>query len=248
MSPKAAGLAVQWGFKNVKVYMDGEPGWKKAGYYTESTADYIQKENIVLIDLRDPQTIAKTGFIPKAVNIPMKDLSKAEDKFPTYTKAPIVVYSDKKEDLAQAVKIIKGFGYPNVTVYSGGLQEWAAKGLEVKKGPIPTEIRYVRTYKPFEVSIADFEKALKDGSAIIVDVRTPEEFKKGHFKGAINIPVDDIPQKAHTLPKDKPIYVHCATGVRAEMGYNALKELGFANVKVLIANVEFEGDKYTITE
>ncbi|MCS7199495.1 MAG: rhodanese-like domain-containing protein [Caldimicrobium sp.] len=228
--------------------MDGEPGWKRAGYYTESTAEYIQRENIVLIDLRDPEVIAKTGYIPKAVNIPMKDLEKAEGKFPSYTKAPIVVYSDKKEDLEKAVKIIKKFGYPNVTVYSGGLKDWIAKGLEVKKGPIPTEITYVRTYRPFEVSPADFERALKDRHAIILDVRTPEEFKKGHFPGAINIPVDDIPKKAHILPKDKPIYVHCVTGVRAEMGYHALRDLGFTNVKVLMANVEFEDGKYSITE
>lgn len=247
-SPKAGSLAIQWGFKDVRVYMDGEPGWKKAGYHTESTADFIQKENIVLIDLREPAKIAKTGYIPKAVNIPFKSLSKSEDKFPSYSKAPIVVYSDKKEEIPEAVKIIKKFGYNNVTGFSGGVEEWTKRGFELKKDKIPTTINYVRTYRPHEVSIADFEKALKDGSAVILDVRTKEEFAKGHFKGAINIPVDEIPKNANKLPKDKPIYVHCATGVRAEMGYNELVNLGFKNAKVLIANVEFEGEKYTITE
>lgn len=248
LSSKAAGLAVKWGFKNVKVYLSGEPGWKKAGNYTESTEDFITKENIVLIDLRDLKSISKTGFIPKAVNIPLKNLQKAENKFPSYKKANIVVYSDKKDDIAKAIKIIRDWGYTNVTAYSGGVKTWLAKGYEVKKGSIPTKINYVRTYKPFEVPVVDFEKALKDGTALIVDVRTPDEFNKGHFKGAINIPVDDMKQKASSLPKDKPIYVHCATGVRAEMGYLELKNLGFNNVRVLIASVECEGDKCSITE
>lgn len=241
-------MAVQWGFKDVRVYMDGEPGWKKAGYYTESTADFIQKENIVLIDLRTQPKIVKTGYIPKAVNITLKSLPKAENKFPSYKKASIVVYSDKKEDIAKAVKIIKDFGYSNVTGFSGGIAEWSKKGLEVKRDKIPTTINYVRTYRPFEVSIADFEKALKEGNVVILDVRTKEEFAKGNFKDAVNIPVDEIPKNADKLPKDKPIYVHCATGVRAEMGYNELVNLGFKNVKVLMANVEFEGGKYKITE
>lgn len=228
--------------------MDGEPGWKRAGYHTESTAEFIQKENIVLIDLREPSKIAKTGYIPKAANIPFKELSKAADKLPSFSRAPIVVYSDKKEDIPKAVETIKKLGYPNVTGFSGGIEEWTKRGLELKKDKIPTTITYVRTYRPFEVSIADFEKALKDGSALILDVRTKEEYSKGHFKGAINIPVDQIVKNADKLPKDKPIYVHCVTGVRAEMGYNELVNLGFKNVKVLMATVEFEGDKYKITE
>lgn len=249
MSPKAASLALKWGFQDVMVYLEGEPGWKKAGHYTESTPQYIMTENIVLIDLREPQEIEKTGYIPRAVNVPFSKLDEYEDKFPSYKKAPIVLYSNNKEKLIQAFKKIKSWGYPNVTLYTGGIIDWVFKGNDLKTGPIPKEIVYKKKYQPHEVTPQEFLKAVETGSAVIVDVRTPSEFQKGHFKGAINISVDDMATKYTILPKDKPIYLHCATGVRAEMGYIALKEkCPTCNAKVLIAEIECEGEKCTISE
>ncbi|MCI0469835.1 MAG: rhodanese [Nitrospirae bacterium] len=246
MSPKSAGLAKKMGYADVRVYLEGEPAWKKAGNYTASTIGFVEKENIVLVDLRSAEKV-KQGYIPRAVNIPASELAKAENKFPAYMKAPIVLYSDKKGDLQAAAKTIKGWGYKETTVFLGGIDAWKAKGLELKTGAASTVISYVKKLKPFEVSIADFEKALKTGSAVIVDVRTPDEFKKGHFKGAVNIPAEDMSKRFAELPKDKPIYFHCSTGVRAEMAYDTLKEKGY-DVKCLLAIAAFEGEKYTISE
>lgn len=250
MSPKAASLALKWGFKDVRVYLLGEPGWKKAGYYTESTPEYILKENIVLIDLRDPKVIDKTGFIPKAVNIPLSELPKAEEKFPTYKKAPIVLYSDNKEDAIKALKIIKAWGYPNVTIYSPGFMGWILRGYDIKTGAsIPTQITYKRTYAPNEVSAEDFLKAVETGKAFIIDVRNPDEYKKGHFKGAINIPVDEIHNKISLIPVDKPVYLYCNTGVRAEMAYVAIKGIcPCPDLKILKAETDCEGMECTINE
>ena len=57
MSPKSAGLAKKWGWKNVRAYVEGMPAWKKAGYYAVSTPDYVRTGNIVLIDLRSPAAV-----------------------------------------------------------------------------------------------------------------------------------------------------------------------------------------------
>lgn len=249
LSPKAASLALKWGFKDVRVYLEGEPGWKKAGYYTESTPQHIMTENIVLIDLREPQVVEKTGYIPRAVNVPFSKLDEYEDKLPSYRKAPIVLYGDNKEKLIQAFKKIKEWGYPNVTVYSGGIIDWVFKGNDLKTGPISREVVYQRKYQPHEVTPQEFLKAVETGSAVIVDVRSPSEYQKGHFKRAINIPADEMGTKYTMLPKDKLIYLHCSTGVRAEMAYITLKEkCPTCNAKVLIAEVECEGEKCTISE
>lgn len=52
----------------------------------------------------------------------------------------------------------------------------------------------------------------------ILDVRTPAEFKAEHIHGSLNIPLYDLLTQMDDLPKDKIIWVHCASGYRASIG------------------------------
>ncbi len=240
MSPKAAGLAVKWGYTNIRVFVHGEPGWKKAGYYTASTPDFLKTGNIILVDLRSQEDV-KAGHIPGAAGIPAGILADARNKFPSYQGAHIVFYSDSTDDLKMAVKTARRWGYRKTTVFAGGVDAWKQKGYSLTKGLAASEINYARRTSPGEISIADFEKVMKSGTAVIVDVRTPTEHAAGHFKGAVNIPVDDIASRCSELSKEKTIYTHCATGVRAEMAFNILKEQGYA-AKFLKAEPVFNKD------
>jgi len=69
LSPKSAAIAVKLGFKDVRMYPEGEPGWKKLEYPTESSVSFVKTGNIVLVDLRSAEK-ARAGYIPRAVNIP----------------------------------------------------------------------------------------------------------------------------------------------------------------------------------
>ncbi|MDQ1334921.1 MAG: Rhodanese [Thermodesulfobacteriota bacterium] len=234
MSPKAAGLAKKWGWNHVRAYNDGMPAWKKGGNYTVSTADYVRTGNIVLIDLRAPAAVA-AGHIPKAVGIPANQLESAKDKFPDSLTAPIVFYSDNVEESIKAVKTARSWRYKNVTLLEfPGAVEWQKKGYDVKTGPAAAEIIYVRKLDPGEISISDFEAALKTQTIPVIDVRAPSEYAAGHFSGAVNISLDDLPAKLDQIPKDKFVVVHCSTGIRGEMAYLLLKEKGY-NVKYLKA-------------
>lgn len=67
--------------------------------------------------------------------------------------------------------------------------------------------------------------------ALVVDVRTPEEFASGHFKGALNIPLAQIPQRLGEFgAKDKPIVVYCRTGNRSGKAKSILEKNGFIDV------------------
>jgi phage shock protein E len=72
-------------------------------------------------------------------------------------------------------------------------------------------------------------------------VRGPSEYAAGHFPGAINISLDELPAKLDDLPSDKFVVVHCRTGVRGEMAYLLLKEKGF-DVKYLKAGCQCKLD------
>ena len=71
---------------------------------------------------------------------------------------------------------------------------------------------------------------IKEG-ALVVDVRTADEFAAGHVNGATNIPVGEIKGRMGELgPKDRTIVVYCRSGVRAGTAKSALTEAGFTNV------------------
>lgn len=75
-------------------------------------------------------------------------------------------------------------------------------------------------------SSAEVEKALAEG-AVIVDVRTKQEYNSGHIKGSRNIPLNTIKQQAGTLMKlNKPIITVCQSGSRSAMAKSILKSSG----------------------
>jgi rhodanese-related sulfurtransferase len=76
---------------------------------------------------------------------------------------------------------------------------------------------------------------------MVIDVRTPEEYAKGHFKNAIHIPTEQMAKRYSELPKDKPLALHCSTGARAEMAYDILSAKG-VKARFLKAKVDFADD------
>ena len=71
-----------------------------------------------------------------------------------------------------------------------------------------------------------------DDSIILVDVRTPEEYREGHIPGAILLPVSDIEAKAESeLPDKSAAYiVYCRSGSRSAAAASQLVEMGYENI------------------
>ena len=82
--------------------------------------------------------------------------------------------------------------------------------------------------KPAEKTAAQPAKA----KGIWIDVRTPEEFKEGHLKAAVNIPVDQIGARIGSVSPDKsaPVNLYCRSGRRSEAALQELKKMGYTNV------------------
>ncbi|WP_288096270.1 rhodanese-like domain-containing protein [Hydrotalea sp.] len=80
--------------------------------------------------------------------------------------------------------------------------------------------------KLFSGKEVDYQE-LQNRGAIIIDVRTPAEFKTGHIRGAINIPVDQIKLKTAELKnKKKPVITCCRSGARSGMAKSVLSAAG----------------------
>lgn len=145
---------------------------------------------------------------------------------------------------------MRDYAFTKATYFPGGFAKWQKMGNPVEAGakPAPAKLTYVRKLADNEVSIGDFKRAISGSGALIVDARSAGEFAGGKFKGAVNIPSEEVEKRFAEVPKDKPVYIHCATGARAEMAYDILKAKGYTNVKLLKANIGFEGETYKITE
>lgn len=80
---------------------------------------------------------------------------------------------------------------------------------------------------------------LKGEGALVVDVRTPQEYESGHIPDAINAPVENIQEAAATWDKSRAIVVYCATGARSANAAAYLAAQGFKKVYDLEKGIAF---------
>lgn len=67
--------------------------------------------------------------------------------------------------------------------------------------------------------------------AVLLDVRTPEEYHEGHIAGSINIPLQNIRGVQTQISSfDTPIFAYCASGARSAQAAQYLHEVGYTNV------------------
>lgn len=73
----------------------------------------------------------------------------------------------------------------------------------------------------------DVENLPRDGSVTLLDVRTATEVQRGKIDGFINIPLDSLREHISEIPKDKPVYVHCHSGLRSYIACRILSGNGY---------------------
>ena len=73
-------------------------------------------------------------------------------------------------------------------------------------------------------------RELVENGEYILDVRGKGAFEHSHIKGAVNIPMGEIRERYHEIPKDRTVYVHCRTSWNSYYAIQALKGFGYHNV------------------
>ncbi|WP_414000312.1 rhodanese-like domain-containing protein [Flavobacterium sp. W1B] len=71
---------------------------------------------------------------------------------------------------------------------------------------------------------------LVNQGAIILDVRSPAEYKQGHIKGSTNAPLNELSKHISKIKKDTTIITCCASGMRSASAKSILKSNGFTEV------------------
>ncbi|AEI63462.1 rhodanese-like domain-containing protein [Corallococcus macrosporus] len=79
--------------------------------------------------------------------------------------------------------------------------------------------------------LSEKARQLVAGGAVLLDVRTPQEFQEGHPEPARNIPVQELPRRiAEVGPPGTPVVVYCAAGGRSAQAAQLLRANGFPDV------------------
>lgn len=82
-------------------------------------------------------------------------------------------------------------------------------------------------------NVVEFNQLLKASkSPQLIDVRTPEEYRQGHLKDALNVDwnSDDFDRMIQALDKDQPVYVYCLSGGRSASAAEKMRNSGFKEV------------------
>ena len=107
-------------------------------------------------------------------------------------------------------------------------QQATVKTVEtVQQAPVVAEQRVAT------ITTIDWEKAfeMNKAGAVLIDVRTPAEVAKGMASpAAINIPLQEMPQRLSEFPKDKDLLIYCRSGKRSMAASKFLTENGFTRV------------------
>ena len=75
--------------------------------------------------------------------------------------------------------------------------------------------------------LEDMYSVLKEESAVLLDVRTVQEYSRGHISGFKNIPLDELREHIHEIEKGKPVYLICQSGLRSYIASRILEGYGY---------------------
>lgn len=99
------------------------------------------------------------------------------------------------------------------------------------------------------VNIGELKKYLNKKDVQIIDVRTESEYDNGHIKGVENIVLTSLEKNIQKISKDKPVIVHCQSGVRAAMAYSILKRNGIKILSIYLGGInEWTEQKNELTK
>jgi rhodanese-related sulfurtransferase len=229
LSHNSAYKAEALGYKNVKVFAKGFPGWIAVpGHYAEVPPEWMKKQydgnaDMVVVDSRPKRTKYDKGHLPGAISIPESQFAKMTDQLPGNKEQLLVFYCGgfKCPLSHKSAKKAIALGYTNVKVFSAGYPAWKAMASASQATPVEAGA------EEGSVDLDSFKKIMQENpeSIMLIDVREPDEFATGAFKTAVNIPTDQLEKKINELPTDKPIVFVCSTGARSGEAYYMVKDL-----------------------
>jgi len=174
-----------------------------------------ENQSYQLIDTRLPDFF-ELGFIKNSLNISLK-ISKGKNLGGIISHDTPTLLFCKPETETTSIEHLQSFGLKNI------------EGVIALQKEQLQSINY-----DMVISISSEEvvlDSLHNPKALIIDVRSAENYAKGKLNGAINIPINTLSSKIQDLQKSQETIIYCTSGNTSMLACSYLKKLGFNNIK-----------------
>ncbi|MGH7525870.1 MAG: sulfurtransferase [Gemmatimonadales bacterium] len=252
---------------------------------TDELAAWQAERAVSVVDVRTDVFTYLKGHLPGAVYLHTETLRASQGGIPTQLLSgaayadlfsrlglsfdqPVVIYSAGEThniDATFLAWILAGFGHPRVYVLDGGYFKWQLEHRPiVKHYPRIKAAKFPSTrFRPESATLAEVQRALKTGGALLVDARPPDQYageagaqmRRGHIPGAIShYWQDDLTQAgfghvwktrqelraayaAQGITRDKSIIAYCNSATEASHVHFTLRYLlGYPRVRVYVGS------------
>ncbi|HEU0020130.1 MAG TPA: rhodanese-like domain-containing protein [Dehalococcoidia bacterium] len=181
-------------------------------------------EGSILIDSREHR-LFNQSHVPGAFSVVYGDNFSTWVGWVVPWHTPLVILSGDPATNDGMVRQLIRIGYDRLSGYvSGDLAAWVQAGLPTE-GTDSMDVDALQKYRQ------------QAPDALIIDVRQHNEFQSGHIPGSLNIELGELAEHLDGLPRDLPIVVLCASGMRATIAGSILRRNGRDDIRV----VEKEG-------
>jgi glyoxylase-like metal-dependent hydrolase (beta-lactamase superfamily II)/rhodanese-related sulfurtransferase len=179
---------------------------------TEDELKHAVKDEAVVLDIRPPVQFG-AGHFPGSINIGIGSPS-----FSTWTgfivpgEKAIALVVNSAEEAKRARLELARIGFDNLLGY-------------IKAGELTA------TQKLPQTSPEQLKASLRNEGPLVLDVRTPNEWKSGHIEGACHVPLASFGRELPDLPNDRRIAVICGSGYRSSVASSLLQARGYRDVE-----------------
>jgi glyoxylase-like metal-dependent hydrolase (beta-lactamase superfamily II)/rhodanese-related sulfurtransferase len=185
---------------------------------SEDELGQAARNGAAIIDIRSADEFG-AGHFPGSINIGVGSPS-----FSTWTgfmvsgEKPIVLVVGSENEAKKARLELARIGFDNLTGYI------TANALSQKQ-QLP------------QISVEDLKTGLKNNGPLVLDVRTPSEWKSNHIDGAMHVPLSSFGKKIPDVPKNRPIAVICGSGYRSSIAASMLQAGGYNDLENVIGGM-----------
>ena len=172
--------------------------------------DHEREAGAMVIDLRPSEAYA-AGHVPGSLSIPFRQAYATWLGWIVPENAPLLFVADGVP-LREVIEESLLVGYERFAgVLDGGVDAWAATGRSIGKAGLS--------------DAEEVARALDEG-AIAIDVRERSEVSTGKIPGALELPLGELEERVHEVPRDRPLVVYCAAGSRSATAISILERAG----------------------
>ncbi|MBI4311752.1 MAG: sulfurtransferase [Chloroflexi bacterium] len=201
------------------------------------------RQTYAFIDIRERGEFYQRQVLG-ATNVPRRDLEHQMARLVPVKATPVILCDDGGSPRARlAAETLARMGYADVSLLDGGLAAWQSAGYELVEGAnvLCKDFgeKVLVTRQVPEITVEEYQARLAGGEQpILIDTRTPEEFKRGTLPGSRNIPNGELSLRITDViaGRDTPLVIHCGGRTRSIIGAQTLREMGVKNPLVALKN------------